>query len=66
MRTAAVDAVKQAAAEFGLTEQIWQWVPLDARSFSALASAFVGRYVQAYGPVVGLIDIGRAGEPRLV
>lgn len=52
MDWAAVDAVRAAAREHGLTEPLAQWVT-DA-SLTGLAAAYVGRYQQAYGVGVGM------------
>jgi hypothetical protein len=54
---AAWDAVARAAAEHGLHGQLLGYVT-GARSLTDMARAYVCRYVQAYGPVGDLIDVG--------
>lgn len=52
----AVNAVRSAAAACGLDHPLAQWVH-PSRSLTGYASGFVGRYVQAYGPHAGRIDV---------
>lgn len=44
----AVDAIKAAASECGLTGPLFRWV-VPSSSLTKLAQAFVLRYAQAYG-----------------
>lgn len=47
---AAVEAVQMAAAECGLVYRLQSWVPQQTRlSLTAMAQAYVTRYVEAYG-----------------
>lgn len=58
-------AVRSAAREFGLDQPLAQWVRPEDASLTAIARSFVARYVQAYGPVGDMIDIGaHIGNPE--
>ena len=54
----AVEAVKRAAVTCGLSLPLAEWVRPADTSITAIARSFVGRYVQAYGPLGRLIDAG--------
>lgn len=54
---AAWDAVAVAARECGLRGQLGSYVT-PAQSLTAMAHAYLSRYIQAYGPVGDLIDVG--------
>ena len=66
------DAVQVAARELGLVGTLSGYQTATARSLTAMAAAYISRYVQAYGPVdlgdgTVVIDAGaHAGTRRCV
>lgn len=46
----AVEAIKAAAADAGMTGQLLRWVPPAGASLRAIARAWCSRYAEAYGP----------------
>jgi hypothetical protein len=64
----AVQAVEYAARQHLGSDRLWQWA-IPGLTIRELSRAFVARWVQAYGPVEGLIDIGGhlgIGKPIIV